>query len=338
MTRVSGITGGVTLQQAYGEMSMTTPASTTITTGGTFQKLNGTTAAGDVLNFTHVASNRLRYDGADTQFFLVNVSCSIVPNDRDVYFALRLAKNGTTIADTEVQQESFDKIENDEQIMSLNAIVELATDDYLELFGTWETGTDGSTLQLQKLNMTVNTMGGAQGPTGPTGAKGDTISSIVLTAAGGWPSTTNGCDVPLKKEYATNDVDMFNMAFDQTSDEFAQWTLAMPSEWDGGTVTAILYWTAIAGAGNVIWGVQGRSFGDSDAIDQAFGTAQTVTDTLITADDVHITSATAAITLAGTPAGGELVQFRVYRDADAGGDTLTADANLLAVKLVYNVS
>ena len=44
------------------------------------------------------------------------------------------------------------------------------------------------------------------------------------------------------------------------------------------------------------------------------------------------------MTLAGTPAAGELVQFRIFRDADNGSDTLAADAKLIQVKIYYTKS
>lgn len=84
--------------------------------------------------------------------------------------------------------------------------------------------------------------------------------------------------------------------------------------------------------------MQGRSYANDDAIDQAWGTAQTVTDALLAEDDMQYSAETAAITLAGTPAAGEFVQFRVYRDADHVEDTLDADAKLLGVKVYYTRS
>jgi hypothetical protein len=68
-------------------------------------------------------------------------------------------------------------------------------------------------------------------------------------------------------------------------------------------------------------------------VDQAWGTAQYVDDTFIANGDVHITSATSAITLAGTPAASEMVQFRVYRDV--ANDDLAGDADLLAVRVTF---
>jgi len=187
---------------------------------------------------------------------------------------------------------------------------------------------------------------GPTGPTGPTGPQGETgptgpapSGKIWLTAAGGWPSTTSGAEQS-KKEYGTNDVDLYVLAFDKDNDEYAQWTVAMPSDWDGGTVTAEFYWTYDTGSAAevVVWGIQGRSYGDDEAVDQAWGTAQTVSDAAIAAGDVHVSAATSAVTLAGTPAAGELVQFRVFRDANSASDTLAGDALLLGVMITFTRS
>lgn len=156
---------------------------------------------------------------------------------------------------------------------------------------------------------------------------------IFLTAAGGWPSTTSGCAVNVKTEYVTNDVDMYSLDFDGAGTEYAQWTVWMPDDWNAGTVTAKFVWTAASGSGTVIFGLQGISYANDDAIDVAWGTAQEATDTLLLAADIHYSPTTTAITLAGTPAAGELVQLRVYRDGST--DTHAADARLLGVKVYY---
>jgi len=157
---------------------------------------------------------------------------------------------------------------------------------------------------------------------------------VYLTAAGGWPSTTGGCGEAELVEYGTNDVDMYVLPFDKDVDEFAQWT-AILAGWDGGTITAQFYWTCTGGAAaqTVDWAIQGVSYGDDEAIDQAWGAAQAVLDTWHADDDVHISAATAAVTLAGTPAVGELVQFRVYRDVSE--DDLAVDVRLLMVAINY---
>jgi len=153
-----------------------------------------------------------------------------------------------------------------------------------------------------------------------------------------WPSTTSGAATNTKREFVTNDVDVYGLAFDGTAQEFAQATIAMPSDWDGGTVTAIFYWYITSTSTNsAVWQCMGRSYGDAETFDQAWGTPQEVADAGSgTTEQMLKSAATSAITLEGTPAAGELVQFRIARDPADGSDTLTAiDAILVGVMITY---
>jgi hypothetical protein len=58
-----------------------------------------------------------------------------------------------------------------------------------------------------------------------------------------------------------------------------------------------------------------------------------VTDTFITAGDVHWTAESSAITIAGSPAENDLVLFRVRRVPADAADTLGVDAKLIAIRL-----
>ena len=171
-------------------------------------------------------------------------------------------------------------------------------------------------------------------PDGISGA----LRTVVLTAAGGTARTTAGSAVPVQVETATNRINYWTMDFDQTTEENAQWQFVMPDSYDGGTVTARVLWTAASSTGGVTWGVRGTSYADDDAIEVALGTEVEVDDTLIAAADVHISAATAAITLAGGPVGGEYVVIQVARKVGNANDTLAADARLLAVRLEYTIN
>lgn len=155
--------------------------------------------------------------------------------------------------------------------------------------------------------------------------------TIWIPAGAMTANTTNGPSTGTT-ESTTNKVMNKTLDFDTTTSESAQFTVAFPKGWNEGTVTFQSYWTAASGSGTFSCAVSGVALSDDDAIDTAFGTAQTVTDTLITALDVHVSSESSAITIAGTPAEGDIVYFKVARDVS---DTLTTDAKLIGIKLFY---
>lgn len=168
-------------------------------------------------------------------------------------------------------------------------------------------------------------------------ASGGGSTNVWIPAAQWIPRTTTGCGID-SRELSTNKINTDELLFDAGTDEFAQCMIVMPSNWNAGTITAKFHWTASTGSGDVIWGLSGRAYANDDALDQAQGTAQTVTDTLTATNDLDISSATSAITLGGTAAAGNPVIFEVYRDANAGGDTLAADARLLGVEISYTAA
>jgi len=158
--------------------------------------------------------------------------------------------------------------------------------------------------------------------------------SIWIPAGAIIPRVTNGPGVNAT-EGGSNRVNYYSLDFDASTQEYAQALVAMPSNYSGGTITARFFWTADSGSGDVIWSIAGRALADDDAIDTARGTAQTVTDTLITAADMHRTSATSACTIAGSPAAGAAVVFEFSRVAANVGDTLAVDARLLGVEVSF---
>jgi hypothetical protein len=179
----------------------------------------------------------------------------------------------------------------------------------------------GSGLSISGTTMTVTATGGA--------------TNLWIPASAFIPKTTAGCGVD-SRETTTNDQNFDELLFDTGSDEFADALVVMPSNYNNGTVTARFYWSASSGSGGVAWGIQGRAFANDDALDTAAGTAQLVTDTLIAANDMHITSATSAVTIGGTPAANTPIQFSIYRDVSDAADTLAVDARLLGVEIIFN--
>lgn len=161
-------------------------------------------------------------------------------------------------------------------------------------------------------------------------------STNVWIPASAWiPRTTNGCGVD-SRELATNRTNYDELLFDPATNEFAQALSILPNNYNNATLSARFYWTSSTGSGAVVWGLQGRAYADNDTLDTAFGTAQTTTDTLLATNYMHVTSATNAITIAGTPTANRPILFQIYRDATAVGDTLGSDARILGVEILFN--
>jgi hypothetical protein len=154
--------------------------------------------------------------------------------------------------------------------------------------------------------------------------------AIPIPASAMIANTTNGA-ASGTTESATNKVMLRTLDFDTTTQEGAQFHIAMPKSWNEGTVTFQPCWTAASGSGTVVWELRAVALSDDDAIDTAFGTGQTSSDTLITALDVHWGPESSAITIAGTPATSDLVVFQIRRNV--ADDTLGVDAKLIAVRL-----
>ncbi len=198
-------------------------------------------------------------------------------------------------------------------------------------------GTDNVRVPVGATNGHVLTVDSAQSSGVKWAAVSSGASNIWIPAAQWIPKTTLGCGVD-SVETTTNDQNFDQLLFDAGADEFADALIIVPNNWNNGTITARFYWTASTSSGDVVWGIQARAFANDDALDTAAGTAQTVTDTLTATNDMCVTSATSAVTIGGTPAANTPVQFTVYRDANAGGDTLAADARLLGVEILYTLA
>jgi len=160
--------------------------------------------------------------------------------------------------------------------------------------------------------------------------------TIWVPASAMYGATTNPADAQQVETTATRP-DMKVLDFDASTDEFAQFSIAMPKSWNEGTLTYQVYWTpGSTNTGDCIFGLQAVACADNDTIDVAYGTAVNVTDAGIgTVEDQQISSESGAMTVAGSPAAGELTYFQLFRDADAGGDTFSADARVLGIKIFF---
>lgn len=150
------------------------------------------------------------------------------------------------------------------------------------------------------------------------------------------PRTTNGAAAG-SAELATNKINLRTLDFDQTTQEYAQFFIGMPKSWDLGNIDIEFIWTAAGGAGDVVWQGEAVAISNDDALDAAFGTSGTVTDTLLAVNDSHRCRAD-NITPAGTPAQHDTLIVQVSRKAGDAADTHNADAKLLGCKVIYTTN
>lgn len=162
--------------------------------------------------------------------------------------------------------------------------------------------------------------------------------TIWIPAVAMYPSATSGAEWYSGESGPT----LKALAFDPATDEFAEFAIVFPKSWDEGTLTARFYWmTAVAEspAHDIAWKIQAKAVGDGSPTAGGFGTAVGATDTTLNELTLRVTPETSAMTVGGTPpAEGDMVFFKVSRDADVGGDTVAADGLLLGIKLIFTTN
>jgi hypothetical protein len=162
--------------------------------------------------------------------------------------------------------------------------------------------------------------------------------SIWIPAVAWTPRTTNGAAAGTL-ETTTNKNMVKSLDFDATTQEFASVRIRMPKSWNEGTVGFVPVWSHPATATNfgVVWGLDAVAISDDDAMDAAFGTEQTSADSGGTTNDSYQGPESAAITIAGTPAAGDEVEYRIHRNPAHASDTLAVDARLHGILLLFTI-
>lgn len=158
---------------------------------------------------------------------------------------------------------------------------------------------------------------------------------IPIMAGSMQPSASGGSGALTNIATSANQPDILTLNFNQTTQQHAQFAIPLPKRWNRGTITARFRWSHASTTTNFgcVWGIQAVAVSDNEAINQAYGTAVEVTDTGGTANRLYVSPETSALTVAGTPADGDTVFFRVYRKAADAADTLAIVSRLHGVDL-----
>jgi hypothetical protein len=115
----------------------------------------------------------------------------------------------------------------------------------------------------------------------------------------------------------------------------------LATRYGSGNITLTVYWYAdTASSGDVIWGAQIAAITantDSQDIEtDGLATAQTSTDTHLGTVNQRLHSIDITISNLDSIAADDWCVLKVYRDADAGGDTMTGDASLVGLRMSYS--
>ena len=149
------------------------------------------------------------------------------------------------------------------------------------------------------------------------------------------PTVSNGAGWHQSVETTAGRPDMVVMDFDAAADEHVQFSIPFSNAWNRGTLTYRVHWTTTAtDTDGVAWALQAVAISNDDTINVVYGTPIVVTDDAISAaEDELVTAESAALTVAGTPADGDMVYFRFFRDVDDGNDDMTEKGRLISIDL-----
>lgn len=154
------------------------------------------------------------------------------------------------------------------------------------------------------------------------------------------PNTTGG-STSATFETATNDHEFDSFDFQGvTANQVLSFDYLMPDNWDLGTIKVKFYTAPATGSSSgddYTFEIKAVAVSDDDAMDVAYGTGQHVDQAVsVGVDaDLHISAATASLTVGGTPALEDLIQFKITRLQDDAADNMPEDARLRGISIQY---
>lgn len=138
------------------------------------------------------------------------------------------------------------------------------------------------------------------------------------------------------KTFATSDITVEAWVFDDSTDEYIEWFGLLPWNLGSMDIKYKIFWTSASAATNdVVWRLAGQRYDDLADLTTTLPSFVDVVDTATSATVLHLSPASAAVTLGGDSDFGLPVLLRVARYASDGADTLTGDVNFHGVLIEY---
>ena len=138
--------------QSYASLSVTNnTTATTITTTDVFVKIAGVTQQIEATSNFTVADNRLTYTGSDTKKFQYSFTICGTTTTNNITYSVKVFKNGASI-DESLTCADFHTA-NRMESLSGSGFVELATNDYVEIWMANNDATQDPTVRVLSLSL-----------------------------------------------------------------------------------------------------------------------------------------------------------------------------------------
>ena len=184
-------------------------------------------------------------------------------------------------------------------------------------------------------------LGGSASPAG-TGASGGYVILTPGSAALSDGSTGNAAPGLTRRkgtEASAPQKHYLTLDFDPSTAEYAWWTFPLPARYTpAGAIRLELSWQANAIANSCVWAARLGAITPADVDtfpEHVPAAATTVTTATDTTEARRLNRTTITLANLDSVAPADLVTLVLYRDAAGAGDTLTVDAELLAVTLEF---
>ncbi len=221
----------------------------------------------------------------------------------------------------------------------------VATDTIWDAAGDTVYGTGSNTATRLALGTALQVYRVNAGATAPEWAtfSGSTIGRHMLpiSAANMVPALSSPCGTAAQiGPGGAGQPDTIILPFDSSSTEYAVFAVEMPESWDEGTISFVPVCSHAATTTNfgMVFQLQAVAVSNDDTLAVSFGTAQSSVVTGGTTDDLYKGAESSAITIAGSPAAGDTVFYRLLRLPSDGSDTMAIDARLHGIRMYYTTA
>ncbi len=141
----------VSMAQLYGDCYVSSASATSIASQNVWVKIAGTTTIGsNVRQVSMPADNRLRNDGDQTRIFRVTAAIQYIAASANIEFGFGIALDGTIEANTEIRDDHL--LAASEQVVTIQALVSVAANSYVEAFVVNRTDTSNLTINRMVLH------------------------------------------------------------------------------------------------------------------------------------------------------------------------------------------